>query len=135
MKIDSVRFKTITSKKRTRKVASGDNFSLFDLAPIATQTSVSTIQPTTHVGNVLPVQTSPEHKEHALIDYAESVLDNLHLLNLAILGYGDSVKTLMELHQKLLNIPNAERSIKLNHLIEMIELRGHVELAKRGMAK
>jgi hypothetical protein len=135
MKIDSVRFKTITSKKRARKTDSGENFSLFDVSPVPAQISVAPTQTPSNIGNVGGVNSRHEHNEHTLIDYAESVLDNLHLLNLTLLGHGDSAKALIELHQKLLGIPDIERSPKLNSLIEMVELRGQVELAKRGLVK
>jgi hypothetical protein len=135
MKIDSVRFKTITSKKRARKDVSGENFSLFDLSPVPPQMSTSPIQTPTGVAHVGPVTSRHAHNEPILIDYAESVLDDLHLLNLTLLGHGDSLEALLDLQQKLLEIPDLERSPKLSALIEMVELRGHVELAKRGLIK
>ena len=116
-------------------MASGENFSLFDLSPIASPLCVSPTQTPSSVSNVQPVNSHQAHNEPILIDYAESVLNDLNTLHLTLLGHGDSLKTLLELQQRLLQIPNLERSPKLSALIEMVELRGHVELAKRGLIK
>lgn len=86
------------------------------------------------VGSILSVQETPDALEettkHKLIGFGNQVLDELENLRLGILGGSVSKERLTSLARTLREKRDSDDNPRLNAVIDEIELRAEVEIAK-----
>lgn len=134
MRIESTLIKTIINRKRVRKT---DNVQgLFPFAQTtqdvaATQEAFSP-EVVTHVTSVTPYHNDKSKNRKVKLAHAEETLDALNDLQLSFLGHGSIDTQLKHIRSLMESKPEGASAAALQELLQMIELRTAVELAKRN---
>ncbi len=131
---------TKTSKKSKSSKAGGDFASHLGKSSSAdTQTEIMETPPVASMDTILSIQevgdATEEENRRALYQRGEDILDRLSEIQREILSGGISVERLQNLAQMLRTRRQTVDDPRLAQIIDEIELRAEVEIAKWGRSR
>jgi hypothetical protein len=127
-----------TRRKGASKASSNDLFSLELEANSAPTQEVVQVQNTSNIQSVISIDTmgvfsniaNEEYIVKENIDWSKNLLKELENIKYQILNGKISYNTLLNLKERLNNIPINPSDVKLKQIVEDIEIRATVELEK-----